>query len=99
MEGLAHANAVLNSSNYAVITQLAQPNTAMGEIQVQLKTEYSSETTRTKRKYYYWRYGSNFYHGNKACPTKKVGNKHEAYYKRKWGQKKGVQMMVWGDNE
>ena len=32
MEGLAQANAVLNNSNYAVITQLAQPTTAMGEI-------------------------------------------------------------------
>ena len=80
MEGLSQVNAVLSSSTYLVMTQLSQLTTAMGVMQTQLKTLYSSVTTVTKQKYYCWSYCGKFSHGSKSFPTKEAIHNYEAYY-------------------
>ena len=51
MEGLAHANAVLTNSDYAVMTQLSQMTATMNVMQAQLDTLFSAKATLPKRKY------------------------------------------------
>ena len=67
-EGLTQANAVLTSSNPAVMAQLEQMNLTMNAMQTQLKTLSSDPTnkTRTKRQYYCWICGSNYTHVSKT---------------------------------
>ena len=68
LEGLAQANAVLISSNLAVMAQLAQMTAAMSAMQTQLKklSLYPSNQTISKRKYYCWSCGSNYNNGSKT---------------------------------
>ena len=81
MEGLAQSNLVLKSENNALMAQLSQMTATMNVMQAQLNTLYAVTTTTPKRKYQCWSYGSNFSQLIKACPSKKVGRKYEAYYK------------------
>ena len=50
LNGLALANAVLTSSNYAVMAQLEWMNVTMNAIQAQLKTLASAQTNQTRPK-------------------------------------------------
>ena len=50
MEGLAQANAVLTSSNSAVMAQLAQMTVTMNSMQAQLKIIASAKTNQARPK-------------------------------------------------
>ena len=67
LEGLAQANAVLTSSKYAVMAQLAHMTMAMNAMQAQLKTLASAQTNHTssKIKHYCCSCGSKCNHWNK----------------------------------
>ena len=69
MEGMAQANAVLNSSNSEVVTQLAHMTVTMNNMQEKLNTLASNQTNQTspKRKHYCWSCGRNYTHGSKTC--------------------------------
>ena len=69
MEGMAQANAVLTSSNSAVMAQLAHMNVTMNSMQAQLKTIASAKTNqlRSKINFYCWICRSNFTHWSKTC--------------------------------
>ena len=66
--GMTQDNAVLISSNYVVIAQLAQMNVTMNTMQAQLNTLSSAQTnqTRPNRKHYCWSCGSNYTHCSKT---------------------------------
>ena len=68
MDGLVQSNAVLTSSNKAVIAQLVQMTVNMNTMQAQPKTLSAAPTkqTRSKIKYYCWSYGSNYNHISKT---------------------------------
>ena len=61
LEVMAQANAVLTSSNSAVMSQLSQITVAMNAMQEKLKTLASAQTkqTRPKRNHYFWSFGRN----------------------------------------
>ena len=84
LEGLAHSNEVLTSSNFAAMSQLAHMTATMNAMQAQLKTLASAQNNqvRPKRKFYCWSCGSNFTHGSKIFSSKKAGHQEEAYYKK-----------------
>ena len=50
LEGLAKSNAVLTSSNFAVMSQLAQMNVTVNAMQAQLKTLASAQTNQARPK-------------------------------------------------
>ena len=50
LEGLAKSNAVLKSSNYAVMAQLEQMTVTMGAMQAQLNTIASAQTNQAREK-------------------------------------------------
>ena len=87
LEGLAQANAILTSSNYTIMAQLAQMIVTMKAMHAQLKTLASAKTNQAspKRKFYCWSCGSNFTHGSKTWSAKKAGHQEEAYYKKIFG--------------
>ena len=87
LEGLAQDIAVLTSSNYAVMAQLAQLTVIMNAMQSQLKTLASAETNqvRPKRKFYCCSCGINFTHGSKTSSEKKAVHQEEACYNKMMG--------------
>ena len=84
---MAQANAVLTSSNYAVMAHLEQMNVTMNSMQAQLKTLASSQNNqaRPKIKFYFWSYVRKFTHRRKTCSAKKAVHQEEAYYKKRMG--------------
>ena len=94
LEGLAQSNAVLTSSNYALMAQLAQMTVTMNAMQAQLNTLASAQTNqaRPKRNHYCWSCGSKYTHGRQTCLSKKAGHQDEEYYnKRMGGSEKGYE--------
>ena len=85
LEGLAQANAVITSSNSAVMSQLAHMTVTMNSIQVQLKKLASATTNqaRVKKKHCFLSCGINFTHRRKTCSSKKSGHQYYAYYKKR----------------
>ena len=79
LEGLAQANAVLTSSNYAVMAQLVHMTVTINAMQDKLKTLASEQTNQAKpkRKHYFWSYGINF------TPGEKPGQQRKRDIKRK----------------
>ena len=79
LEVLVQANAVLTSSNSAVMAQLAHITVTMNAIQAQLKTLASAQTNqaRPKSKHYCWSCERNYTHGRKICPANKSGHQEE----------------------
>ena len=84
MKGLAQENKPPTSYNSAFMSQFVQMNATMNAMQDQLKNLYttSTNTTRTKRKFYCWSCGSNLTNGSKIWYSKKTGHKEEVYYKK-----------------
>ena len=72
LEGLAQSNAILASSNSALIAQLKQMTVTMNAMQTKLKTLTSSQTkqTRLKINHYCWICRSKYTHGRK--PDNKI---------------------------
>ena len=64
LEVLAQANAVLTSSNAAIMAQLAHMTVTVNYMQAQLKTPTASPT-RSKRKYYRCSCEINYTHSSK----------------------------------
>ena len=77
LEGLAQSNALLTSSNSAVMEQLSQLTVTMNSMQAQLYIFSSAPTnqTRNKSNYYCWICGRNYTHGYKTCSANKAGHK------------------------
>ena len=76
LEGLAQSNAVLTSSNSAVMEHLEHMEVTMNAMKAQLKTISSEQTNqlRPKRKFYCWICGRNFTHESKTSSEKKLGH-------------------------
>ena len=87
MEGLAQSNAVLTSSNSAVLSHLAHITVTIDAMQAQLKTLASAQTNQAspKMKHYWWSCGSNYTHGIKTWSSKKAGHQEEVYYNKSMG--------------
>ena len=81
---LTQANAVLNSSNSAVMAQLEHMTVTMNSIQAQLKTLTSTQTNqaRPKKEFYCWSSARNFTHGSKTWSSNKAVHQEEEYYKK-----------------
>ena len=92
MDGLAQLNAILTSTNTAVMAQLVKITESMGEIQEQIKT--LSTNTEPNSKYYCWIISRKLKHGRQHFPTNSSGYKDEAHYINRVGGSNKV--CKWG---
>ena len=94
-EGMAEDNAVLNSSNSAVMEKLVQLNVTMNYMQAQMKTSTvkSKNPKITKRKSYCWICVRKLTHGNKPALPRKLSIKRRNTTRRDLGEVK------WGAND